>query len=201
MSGRALASLVLAAALVVQVGWAQELPSEVTKRPRALVYALETGGALGGVAACVGVFGLSFLLSTSSPLLLGEIVFGASIAGLPFASAYGAYLAGNALDEEGTVGGAILGALAGAPLTIGVLYVFMITELYSSLPGLVATAVLAVAPIPIGAVAGYNLSIPRTSTGTIGRRLQPPGVTFTSVELPDHSVAYGVKVQLAGLRF
>ncbi len=172
-----------------------ELPwAAPPQRPRALVYALEAGGALGGVAVCGGVAALS-------SIDFSQVLLTASIVGLPFATGCAVSLAGGALGERGKFGGAIIGAWAGAPLTIGVLYVSMTTELYSSLPGLVATAVLAVAPIPIGAVVGYNLSIPRTSTGTIGRRLRPPGVTFTSRELPDRSVEYGVRVRLAGLTF
>jgi hypothetical protein len=61
---------------------------------------------------------------------------------------------------------------------------------------------LAVLVVPAGAVVGYNLSIKKTSTiSSMGERLRPPGVTFTRVELPDHSREYGVRVQLAGLRF
>lgn len=180
-----------------------ELPWAVPRqRPRALVYALEAAGALGGVATCVGVFGLAFLASTSGPFPLGEVLLGTSIVGLPFASGYGTYLVGDALSEGGTLGGAILGGLAGLPIGIGVLYLSLASEMHSSFPGLVATAMLSVGPVPLGAVVGYNLSIKKTSTiSSMGKRLQPPGVTFTSRELPDHSKEYGVRVQLAGVRF
>ena len=56
--------------------------------------------------------------------------------------------------------------------------------------------------IPAGAVVGYNVGVSREAPPFhFGSRLQMPGVALTSVRLPDHSVEYGVKVQLAGLRF
>jgi len=58
--------------------------------------------------------------------------------------------------------------------------------------------------VPVGAVVGYNLGVPR-ETGPFGShyrgRVGLPAVALTSTELPDHSVEYGVKVQFAGLRF
>jgi hypothetical protein len=58
--------------------------------------------------------------------------------------------------------------------------------------------------IPVGAVVGYNRSVEReggSDQPSFGARLQVPAVALTCAELPDHSVEYGVKVQLAGLRF
>jgi hypothetical protein len=181
---------------------AAELPwAARQQRPRALVYTLEAGGALGGVVACVGVYGLAFMLSLDGFYPVGEIVLGASLVGLPFASGYGTYLAGDAIGEDGTAAGAIIGAWVGVPVALGFAFLAMAADLSDHHDYVVPGIALAVLTFPAGAVVGYNLSMPNEPVGVFGKRLQAPGVTFTSVELPDHSVAYGVRVQLAGLRF
>jgi MFS family permease len=121
---------------------------------------------------------------------------------LPAAAGYGTARVGRAIGEDGSTGWAIGGAYAGLPLAIGGI---ALGELVGDSPGhgdqspwRYPIYVLAGLAIPTGAVVGYNLGAPSNS---VGGRLQPPGVALTSVELSDHSVEYGLKVQLAGLRF
>ena len=173
-----------------ELPWAERPP-----KPRLLVYTLEAGGALGGVVVCGGVAALS-LIDLSQDLLT------ASLVGLPFASACGTYLVGRALDEHGTAVGAIIGALVGVPVGLGIVALSVgVYEPYHSQWAVPMWAAAVLAP-PVGALIGYNLSIPNPSVGSgLGGRLQLPGVTFASRELPDHSKEYGVRVQLAGVRF
>jgi hypothetical protein len=223
MSGRALVSLVLAVLFVVQVAGAQELSPEVTKRPRLQVYAAEFAAGLGGFigAAVVGgglyfggaalvLLGIMLVMFQHNPLgLLGFLAGGPMMSvgftaglGSPFGGSYAVYAVGNKWHEGGTLTGATVGMLVGLVPGAGIVYLGYYGSrdlgVLNGWPFYAAGAVCVAA----GATIGYNLSIPKvTVTGQPGDRLQPPGVTFTSVELPDHSVAYGVKVQLAGLRF
>jgi hypothetical protein len=176
---------------------------------RAEVYALEGLGALPGIAGC-GCLGLGFAFVAiaaswgggSPGTVLGafslELV---SVAVLPAAAAWGTVSVGEKLGEAGSRGWAIGGAYAGLPLAVGAIALGVYVgnspsngHSHWDIP----IWVLGGLAVPVGAVVGYNLGAPSNS---VGGRLQVPAVALTSVELPDHSVEYGVKVQLAGLRF
>jgi len=192
-----------------QVPWGGESQSS-----RAGAYALEGLGALGGVACAAGCGGAAFVVGLGAGLAsmdnpdpgldaikaAGVCVAGVCAAVLPAAAGYGAAKAGEGLGEYGStgwaMGGAYVGAIAGAGL-IGLGFAVSRSTAVQWTSG-----ILGGLAIPTGAVVGYNL---RTERGVShfgsGGRLQAPAVALTGVELPDHSVEYGVKVQLAGVRF
>lgn len=187
---------------------------QAQERSRAGAYALEGLGALPGMAGC-GCLGLgfgfaAFLISWgndnpgSNPgwTAVASSMALVSAAALPGAAGYGTARVGRAIGEDGSTGWAIGGAYAGLPLTIGGI---ALGNFVGNSPGhgdqspwRYPIYVLAGLAIPTGAVVGYNLGAP--STG-VGGRLQPPSLALNCVELSDHSVEYGVKVQLVGLRF
>jgi len=118
-----------------------------------------------------------------------------SAAALPAAAGYGTVRVGEELIEDGSKGWAFGGAYAGA-LALGSLG-FLYRQVGGAFIGSAAGSM-------VGAVVGYNLGGRREAGGYglgFGGRLQPPGVALTCKELPDHSVEFGMKVQLAGLRF
>jgi hypothetical protein len=170
---------------------AQDLWHDGSTRPSARDYAAEAGGALlggalvgAGTAVVLGVAGFFVLFNPSGAsggeqgegAFIGALV-GAAL-GYPFGCGLGTTIAGRSKYADGNVGGAYTGA-----------YIGCLLPLIGS---------------PIGAVIGYNTGNSR-ETGPFGlhRRysLELPAVALTSAELPDHSVEYGVKVQVAGLRF
>ena len=199
---------------------------QAEERSRAGVCALEGLGALGGIVCGTGC-GLSALvvglLVEHPPYIVyygssgdpsGAAIFyglaAVCAAATPAAAAYGTCRAGEALGEQGSRAWAFRGAYWGIPAAAGIAALGVAVGYaadprsggasYSSYP----FYVLAGLAIPAGAVLGYNLGASRESgpfEPGFGGRLQPPGVALTSVELPDHSVEYGLKVQLAGLRF
>jgi hypothetical protein len=121
---------------------------------------------------------------------------------LPAVAAIGTAQVGGVLGEDGSTGWAIGGAYAGAAVGTGL--GFLGYYVGSRTNGLVGIPFYVVGglTIPAGAVAGYNLGIKReVPSHAFGDRLDAPFVALTNVELPDHSVEYGVRVQLASLRF
>jgi hypothetical protein len=205
--------LVLSAIVCVLAVTAPHVQAQ--ERSRAEAYALEGLGVLPG-AACCGCLGYGFALAAflidwnnDNPGLANQgwvAVAGSlalvSVAAVPAAAGFGTARVGRAIGENGSTGWAIGGAYAGVPVAIGG---FALGQFVGNSPGngnespwRFPIFVLAGLAIPTGAVVGYNLGAPSKS---VGSRLEPPAVALTSVELPDHSMAYGVKVQLAGLRF
>jgi len=188
------------------------LPVAESQKPRAGVYALEGLGALPGMAGCGCLamgFGTVAILASfgggSPGTILGafslELV---SIAVLPAAAAWGTVSVGERIGEDGSRGWAIGGAYVGLAVTAGATALSVVV-VNSTHPRVGRTTywdipfdVVAALAIPTGAVVGYNLGAPSKS---VAGRLQAPALTLTSAELPDHSVEYGVKVRLAGLRF
>jgi len=185
-----------------------------SQRPRWQVYALEGLGALGGTACCAGCGGVViWAFAVGSALdhaFIGEseddwplVAMGiATAAATPVLAGYGAARAGEQLGEDGSTGWAIGGAYAGAVVGAGL--VCLGATVGRSNAVRIPSYVLGGLAVSVGAVAGYNLGGGGAAGGYrpgFGRRLQVPAVALTCVELPDHSVGYGVKVQLAGLRF
>jgi MFS family permease len=193
---------------------ADSLSSAAPQRSRAEVYALEGLGALPGIAGCgclaagIGYIGFAAALSQAfsedpnpevgSVAMAAICVAAVSAAALPAAAAYGTAKVGAELGESGSqgmaYGGAYAGAVVGTALALLGGYVAGRTSDLASIPFYVVGGLA----VPAGAVVGYNLGTPAKS---VGGRLQVPNVALTGVELPDHSVEYGVKVQLAGVRF
>ncbi len=194
---------------------------QAQERSRAGVYALEGLGALAGVAGCGGLaagfafvglmadWGMDNPGQNPGAAAVAYSLALVSAAALPATAGYTADRVGAALGEDGSRGWAIGGAYAGLPVAVGAiaLGVYVGRTVYYHDPygrkshsssWDIPLYVLGGLAIPVGAVVGYNLGTP---SHTVGGRLQPPGVALTYCELPDHSVSYGLKVQLAGLRF
>lgn len=211
-----LVSLALACLLATASG---QVPSGgKSQRPRAEVYALEGLGALGGLAGCAvggGCAGILVGAAFLGPMFhaqdyytlvpsggwdaWGYVMLGVGAIAIPASTGYAASSTGDRLGESGSRTWAIVGAYAGVPVAAGL--ILLGTNSYEPAAA-VPLYTLGALAIPAGAVVGYNLGAKREvlPSGS-GSRLQPPGVALTGVELPDHSVDYGVKVQLAGLRF
>jgi len=209
--------LAVIACLVVTAA-AQDLWGGESRKPRALVYTLEGLGALGGCVGCLCVpVGAAYALGIDVFSGYSEFeglaflcLLAVSALPMPAAVGFGAARAGEQLGEDGSTGWAIGGAYAGAVVGAGLwglgTYAGIRTYAANRTNSMVGIPfyVLAGLAIPAGAVVGYNLGAPR-ETGPFGShyrgRVGLPAVALTSTELPDHSVEYGVKVQLAGLRF
>jgi len=199
-------ALIVVTCLLATVA-AQE-PWGDSQKPRALVYALEGLGALGGALGCSGLcLGPVFLTPVSASWedsigyavgVVAAVCIAAST--LPAAAGMSAAKVGEQLGEDGSQASAIVGAYGGA--FFGVAFI-LAGGLHRTNAVRVPCYVLGGLCVPAGAVVGYNLGTPRAAgsyRSGFGGRLQPPGVALTSTELPDRSVEYGVKVQLAGLR-
>jgi hypothetical protein len=178
---------------------------QAQERSRAGVYALEGLGAL-GAAGCWGFLAYKCFDEGLGPWGVGSswvlVASGVvSAATLPAVAGFGAAKVGDVLGEHGSTGLAIGGAYLGTVVGVGMVVLGVHLQRAATW---IPACVLGGLSIPAGAVVGYNLGGRRGAAGTksgTGRRLQAPGVALTAVELPDHSVEYGVKVQLAGLRF
>jgi hypothetical protein len=203
-----LAVVCLVATAAAQVPWGEE-----PWRPRWQVYALEGLGALGGVVGCgcLAAGGAAVYVSATwsfdgpddDPGAAGWVGAGVALVSavaLPAAAGYGAAKAGENLGEYGSTGWAVGGAYAGALVGAGL--VSLGNSVSRSDAARITSYVLGGLAVSTGAAVGYNLGIKHeVSPFGLGGRLQTPAVALTGVELPDHSVEYGVKVQLAGLRF
>jgi hypothetical protein len=209
----------IAVICLVATAGAQLLEQEVSQRPRALVYALEGLGALGGTVCgafgggCTGclagamfvgpMFSGSFFENYNTDWdAWGYVMLGIGAVVIPVSSGVAVSKVGSRLGEHGSRGSAIGGAYVGALVGAGIACLGF-TASQSDAVHLIS-GILAGSTISAGAVVGYNLGN-TGEAGTyqpeLGSRLQPPAVALTSVELSDHSMEYGVKVQLAGLRF
>lgn len=196
---------VLCAAVCLVAVTAPQLQAQ--ERSRAEVYALEGLGALPGIAGC-GCLGMGFAIAgfwadfdmdnpgqNPGAVAVAYSLALVSAAAMPAAGAYGTAKVGEGLIEDGSKGWAFGGAYAGA-LALGSLG-FLCRQVGGAFIGSAVGSM-------VGAVVGYNVGAshqPGSYRPSFGSRLQPPGVALTGVELPNHSIEYGVKVQLAGLRF
>jgi hypothetical protein len=200
------------------------LSVEAPMPPRLGAYAAEFGAGLGtfvlgeGVGGGAGYAG-KFVLAVGLVVSInGSPVYGVPImaAGMGLAmvgsgmvvgapGACGLMIAkvGDGGHEGGSKWAAVGGAYAGVVPGVGIAYAGhrLADGRHNGWLGL-PFYVLGVFCVPAGATVGYNLSVHRKQlSSSLEMRLESPGLTFISAELPDHSVEYGVKVQLAGLRF
>jgi hypothetical protein len=204
--------VLLAVCFLLSTAVADTLSVRRPQRSRVGVYVLEGLAGLPGVAGCgclaMGFGAVAFMAAWgggSKGTIAGAVSLEvASLALLPAAAAWGTVSVGERLGEHGSIGWAIGGAYAGLAVGAGAIALGAVVA-NSTHPRVgIATYwpvpffVLGYLAVPVGAVVGYNLGAPSYS---VGGRLQVPSVALTGVELPDHSVEYGVKVQLAGLRF
>ncbi len=207
-------AVVIAVACLLSVGRAQVPRGGESWISRAGAYTLEGLGALPGMAGCycmgVGFGAIAFMNAWSGGSKKGAVFVGAvslsavSLALLPPTAAWGTISVGERLGRHGSRGWAIGGAYAGLAVGVGSMASSVAIANYSlrhrtGRYWYVPFIVLSGLAVPLGSVVGYNLGAP--SRSHIGSRLELPAVALTSAELPDHSVEYGVKVQLARLTF
>jgi hypothetical protein len=189
-----------AVALAVTIAVAQTKPTrepfflDEQSYPGELIAAMLCGAVVGAGTAVGSGLVFAAVQHRAFPASELGVQVGAAL-GYPLGCGLGTVLVGMSLHEGGNTGAAYGGAYAG--LALGAL-VGLVTKKWD-----VALAPMFLLP-PAGAYVGYRLG--RTEPGwarigTIGERLLAPGLALASDELPDHSVEYGVKVQLAGLRF
>jgi hypothetical protein len=217
--GGILRSKVVLIAVIILVATLQ-VPAQAQERSRAQVYALEGLGALGGCvgSGCLAVGGVAMFVAAGEQYSSGEqalavvglSVLAVSAAVMPAAAGYGAANVGDRLGEYGSLAGAIGGAYVGAVVGAGLSYGLASASSQTDEPQAWTDWAHTLAPVVaalaanVGAVVGYNLGAPH-ETGPFGSRnrgrLELPAVALTSAKRPDRSVEYGVKVQLAGLRF
>jgi len=185
---------------------AADLPwQEEPERPRTWEYLLEGLGGVGCIAPVAGIgMALSQPFGEGDEGHEGEAAGIVSMLGAALAPGIGfsVYTVSDWLGERGSLIRAIGGASLGIPVAAGAaaLCFHLRARRLSALGG--AILVLGALAIPTGAVVGCNLGIEGDAEfPCFGGRFEAPGVMLTSVELPDHTVACGMKVQLAGLRF
>jgi hypothetical protein len=176
---------------------AQQPWDDQPRRSRLLVYSLEFGAALGGASIFAGGMALGGALTTSGGLgvlfghesgagvaKVGVVLFGISAAAMPAATGYAAALAGDALGEDGTAGGAVAGAHVGVPVAVGLGLLGTYTAGHAGSGWGIPLYVLAVGALPTGALVGYNLS--RTEYGSARGRIGPPMLSVRTERQPDH---------------
>ena len=123
-----------------------------------------SGAALGG-AACAAGFGflLARLYEPSEDVwkTFGGTVLGGSL-GYPVFCGVGCWASAKLVSQQGTLGGAVVGALAATPIGLTVAWVGTLVEHLP--PGSIKSSPIYVAAAlipPAGAVLGYNLSRPK----------------------------------------
>lgn len=180
-------------------------------RPGLGVYVVEGLGGLAGVgagAACGAAvaFGVWELYAAVVPHA-GLDALGAAFvsllvcgAALPACAGYGVSKVGENADEDGSTAGAYIGAYAALPVAIGIGVLGGVTHNSAATIAAVTAATLT---IPAGAVIGYSWNSGRGADEPtfFGHRLGLPAVAFDRVERGGHVAEYGVRVQLANVKF
>ena len=162
--------------------------------PAEMLGAMLCGALVGAGTAATFGFASAAVLHRPYPASDLGVQVGAAL-GYPLGCGLGTILVGKTIHEEGNTGAAYGGAYAG--LALG--------ALAGPVTGRWDLAILPMVGLPpAGAYIGYYLN--RAEPGearnrSIDERLLTPGLALASAELSDLSVQYGVKVQLAGLRF
>lgn len=157
-------------------------PSDVPPLDPGILLVEGSGGVLGG-AACAAGFGflLTRLYDPSQDVwkTFGGTVLGGSL-GYPIFCGVGCWAASKLVMQQGTVGGAVVGALAATPVALTVAWVGTLVERLP--PGSVKSSPIYVAAAlipPAGAVLGYNLSRPRAASSSAWlERLDLPEVSL-----------------------
>jgi hypothetical protein len=176
-------------------------------------YLLEgLGGAVGlGAGAVCGVaaaFGVGMMYSATVPnagwgaLNAAGVALLACGAALPACAGYGVNQVGGGMTEGGgSSAGAYIGAYIALPVAVGLVALGQASETSA---GTVAGWSLGALAIPTGAVVGYNWPSgrePGLHGARIDSRIGPPVVALDRVVRDDRTTEYGVRVQLASVRF
>ena len=143
----------------------------------------EVGGAV--VAGSVVGFGLGYVAVWAAggtgdlfegPILPGYARIGGIAVGYTAGSALGTWLVGSLAQQDHRASWAFLGALAGLPVSLGLVYAAAELE-RNDKPGALLLIPAFAAP-PAGAVIGYNLSPPCdcAQTSRLEDRLLMPGI-------------------------
>jgi hypothetical protein len=131
-----------------------------------------SGAALGGAACAAGLgFLLTRLYDPSEDVwkTFGGTVLGGSL-GYPVFCGVGCYGAARLVKQQGTLAGAVIGALAATPVGLTIGWVGTLVERLP--PGSIKSSPIYVAAAlmpPAGAVLGYNLSRPGTANARSSR--------------------------------
>ena len=162
---RGVAGLVVATLLSgVAVGAGPDPPSAIPPLDPGILLVEGSGAVLGG-AACAAGLGLLLarLYDPSEDVwkTFGGTVLGGSL-GYPVFCGVGCWASAKLVSQQGTLGGAVVGALAATPIGLTVAWVGTLVEHLP--PGSIKSSPIYVAAAlipPAGAVLGYNLSRPK----------------------------------------
>ena len=162
-----------------------------------------SGAALGG-AACAAGFGylLARLYDPSTDVwkTFGGTVLGGSL-GNPVFCGVGCWAAAKLVQQQGRLGGAVVGALAATPVALTVAWVGTLVERLP--PGSIKSSPIYVAAAlipPAGAVLGYNLSRPK-ATEAHSSRLGAPELLLGTAVNKDGSPCLMFDVRVVNVRF
>jgi hypothetical protein len=161
--------------------------------------AVVAGGALGlglGYVVVLAAGGTGGLFA--GPILPGYARIGGIAVGSAAGSALGTWLVGSMAQQDHVASWAFLGALAGLPVSLGL--VFAAAELEENdKPGALLLIPAFAAP-PAGAVIGYNLSPPCgcVETSRLEDRLLLPTIGITA---GDDETAIALDMRLLNVRF
>jgi hypothetical protein len=161
--------------------------------------AVAAGGALGlglGYAAVLAAGGTGGLFA--GPIVLVSARVGGVAVGCAAGSALGTWLVGSIAQQDHVGAWAFVGALAGLPVSLGLVYAAAELE-KNDKPGALLLIPAFAAP-PAGAVIGYNLSPPCgcTKTTQIENRLLLPTI---GIAAGDKETVVALDMRLLTVRF
>ena len=169
------------------------------------------GAAVGIAGLYVGAAGgyftsLQFLHPGSNmdePYHAEAAIIGAICVGYPLGFATGTWALGSIGRQGGRYWGALLGAAAGAGVTLATYYMFpapVDVPTKGIVPGIVIASMI-VGP-PTGAILGYNLTRPRnTEVGWLEQHLDVPRMAMTMSHDEFNQPVAGVRCDLLTARF
>jgi hypothetical protein len=201
--------VLLAISCVLSLGTAQTFGFEPqgSQEPSYLLEGLGGLAGLGAGAVCGVAAALGFGYATAWATHDGWAGLGAAYVttlacglALPACAGYGVTKVVSNTDDERSPAGAYIGAYAGLPVAIGICLLGSVISGHNSTATTTA-AVVGTLAIPAGAVVGYNLSSKRETRLYGNRRVGLPLVMLDRVERSDRSTEYGVRVQLASVKF
>jgi hypothetical protein len=171
--------------------------------PGALAIEFATSAVGGAICAA----GLRYLFrpvaDTSEPewKTFGGTVISGSI-GYPLFCGLGAWVGGRMCRKQGRLVPALVGAFATAPVAISAAWAGVLLENSPRVTIKSSIVYAAAALIPaIGAVWGYNWSIPKRPGGRAAVQLGPPAAELTTITGPNGQPESSVNVRLLSLKF
>lgn len=208
LSGRIAAAACLIALLATTGTASDSLPAPrllTPPEPNPGAIVIEFAASAVGGAICAA--GLRYLFrpvadtSEAEWKTFGGTVISGSI-GYPLFCGLGAWVGGRMCRKQGRLFPALVGAFAAAPIAISAAWAGVLLERSPrvTLKSSIIYAAAALIP-PVGAVCGYNWSIPKRPAGRAAARLGLPTAEFGSTTGPDGQPESSVNIRLLSLKF